>query len=173
MTYEEFRKNTLKTNTKKVFKVRNSYTMKSIWRWLRKNKWADLRQPITELQLGTIVKRINQYYQDRILEGHTVRFPHHMGELYLKKSILKPFFKNDKLVVPNAVDWKATLKEWYDDSTMKDSGKVVRYDTKDRYSVKYSKKKAAYNNMLFFRFVTSRTLKAKLREKIDKGLMPF
>lgn len=173
MTFEEFRNSTIKANTKKVFKVSNSYTMKNVWRWLRKNKWLDLSHPVTELQLGTIVKRINQYYQDRLLNGFIVRFPHHMGELYMKKRVLKPFFKDDKLIIPNAIDWKTTLKTWYEDDEMRNSGKVIRYDTSDSYSVKYSKKKAAYNNMVFFKFTPSRTLKAKLKERINQGLMPF
>ena len=59
MSYSEFRASTLGINGGRNFKVRNSYGTKQAWRWIKKNKWLDIEQPISEHDFGIIVKSIN------------------------------------------------------------------------------------------------------------------
>lgn len=173
MNYKEFSVQLRKANTKKSCKVNNSFRIKDIWRWVKKNKWFDLGQSITELQMGTIVKRINQYYQDRLLKGYTVKFPCGMGELYLVKYQIKPYYKDGKLKIPIPIDWKSTIDMWYEDEETYKNKLVTRYNIREIYKVCYSTRKAAYKNKTFMKFVTSRTLKNKIKEMVKQGFMPF
>ena len=90
MELGEFRKKVLKAEEKKHhFKITNSNGIKEAWRWIKKNKWLDIGQPITELELGTIVKTINLTLRDQLLDGKDILLPHRMGRIEIRKFIAK------------------------------------------------------------------------------------
>ena len=173
MNFKEFSANIRKARNKKDFKIKNSFCMKNIWRWLKKNKWLDLGQSITELQMGTIVKRINAYYQSRLLGGYRVTFPYHMGDIQLIKYDVKPYYKNGKLVIPYAIDWLKTMQLWYENEESRNNKELIRQENKTIYRPYYSKRRAIYNNKVFMEFDFSRAVKKKINEIVKQGLMPF
>lgn len=167
MDLGEFRKRTLKVEgNKHIFKVTDSYGTKSAWRWIKKNKWLDIGQPITELQLGKIIKAINNTLQDQLLEGRDITFPNKMGRLEIRKYDATLKVVDNKVVTSLPVDWKRTLELWWEDEDSHKKKTLVRFEGRERFAIYYNREFANYNNKSFYKFIPARTLKKRLRNKI-------
>ena len=167
MELYEFRKRIVRAEEKKHhFKVTNSNGTKEAWRWIKKNKWLDLGQPITELQLGKIIKAINNTLQDQLLDGKDVTFPNRMGRLEIRKFQAKIEYTDNKVITNLPVDWKRTIELWWEDVESFDTKALVRYETLTRFAIYYNKSLANFENKSFYRFVPIRPLKKRLKDKI-------
>lgn len=170
MNLAEFRKNVLKADVKKgKFKITNSNGTKEAWRWLKKNKWLDLGQSITENQFGRIVKAINMSLQDKLLEGKDVILPYRMGKLEVRKRYTSLKYVGDKLKVAKPVDWKRTLELWWEDKESKDLKRLVRFEDLETFIIHYNKSSANYNNKRFYKFVPTRTVRRRLKNIINNS----
>lgn len=167
--FDDFRVRMLKANTPKIFKVRNSYGNKKAWRWLKKNKWLNLGQPITERQFGIIIKTINKYLVDRLLEGHDIDLPCGMGKIELRKYNPKFKYINGKMETSLPIDWLETLKLWYEDKEAKDKKFLIRRENKTMFKIRYNKEKCKYNNQIFYQFKAHRDVRKRLSEKIKNN----
>lgn len=167
MSYEEFRLQTLKAVGKKNFKVKDSYTLRTIYRSLRKER--QIPAIMTEQQFSMIIKEVHKAYIEHFLEGGDIIFPLHMGRIELKKYNTKVTFSEGKLKTNYPVDWQRTLKWWYEDSDAKEHKKLLRHEPKNVFSILYSKAKAKYPNKTFYKFTPARSFKRALREKINNN----
>jgi hypothetical protein len=167
MELSEFRKKVVKAEEKKHhFKVTNSNGTKEAWRWIKKHKWLDIGQPITEYQLGQIIKAINNTLRDQLLDGKDVSFPNRMGRLEIRKFKAKVECKEGKVVTTLPVDWKRTIDLWWEDDESRESKTLVRFEGLERFAIYYNKKYANFVNKSFYRFIPIRALKRELKEKI-------
>lgn len=170
MELGEFRKKVIKAEEeKRHFKITNSNGTKEAWRWIKKNKWLNIGQPITELELGTIVKAINLTLQDQLLNGKDIIFPNKMGRLEIRKFKAKVEYKDNKLVTNLPVDWKRTIELWWEDKESRELKTLVRYEANDRFAIYFNKEFANFINKSFYKFIPVRTLKRKLKDKIING----
>lgn len=170
MDLGEFRKEILKVNKKKVkFNVTNSHGTKDAWRWIKKNKWLNIGQPVTEAEFGKIVKAINNTLQDQLLNGKDVSFPERMGRLEIRKFNAKVALKNDKIVTSLPIDWKRTQELWWKDEEAHKAKTLVRFEGRERFTIYYNKGRANYINKGFYKFIPTRTLKKRLKDKINNG----
>lgn len=168
MNYQNFRLKVIKAKGKKKFKVRNSYGTKQGWRWFKKNKWLG-GEPVTEKQFGTIIRSIDEYLLERLLEGHDVIFPHKMGKLELRKSPRRIEFKDGKLNTNLPVDWEKTLKLWHCDEKALNDKILIRKEYKEIFRIIYNKSSANYNNKVFYQFTPHRSVKKALSTKIENN----
>lgn len=164
--YSEFRAHKINLYGNKHFKVTNSYGTKQAWRWLKKNKWLDLGQSITEREFGLIIKAMNKLLVDRLLEGHDIVLPCKMGKIELRKFKAKVEYKDGKVTTNLPVNWKRTLQLWYEDPEAHANKLVVRQETKKIFRIIYNKHSANYNNKSFYQFTANRGTKKALSEKI-------
>lgn len=169
MEYSDFRKRTIGVGQPHIFKVTNSNGNKEAWRWLKKNKWLDLGQPITEKEFGIIIKTINQHLQDQLIQGKDINLPHRMGRIEIRKFEAKLDFKDGKIVTNLPVDWDRTLKLWYEDEYAKENKTLIRQENRTRFGVHYDKTKANYNNKIFYQFIPNRSVKIGLKNNIING----
>lgn len=170
MELEKFRKRVLKVEEKKQhFKVTNSNGTKEAWRWIKKNKWLDIGQSISELELGTIVKTINLTLQDQLLNGKDVSLPNRMGRLEIRKYKAKLEYKDGKLVTNLPIDWKRTIELWWEDKDYFTSKTLVRFESLERFSFYYNKGYANFPNKSFYKFIPTRNLRKKLKQRITNG----
>lgn len=169
MEYSEFRKRTVKAVGTHNFKVTNSYGNKEAWRWLKKNKWLDLGQPITEREFGMIIKTINKHFQDQLVQGKDINLPHRMGRIELRKFKANLVLKDNKIKTNLPVDWDRTLKLWYEDETSRANKVLIRYEDFTRFGVHYDKNSANYNNKVFYQFIPNRNVKTRLKDNILNG----
>ena len=170
MAYNEFRKKVVKAEgVQHNFKVTNSYGTKEAWRWLKKNKWLDLDESVTEREFGLIIKAINLSLRDHLLNGEDVDLPHRMGRLEIRKFRAKKEIENGKLVTNLPVNWERTLKLWYEDKECYEAKTLVRWEGLDRFTIHYDRNNATYNNKSFYQFLPVRVLKKELKERIING----
>ena len=171
MDSEEFRKKLLKIHRKRrISKVTNSNGTKEAWRWIKKNKWLNIGQPITEREFGLIVKAINLDIQDRLLKGEDVVLPKRMGRLEIRKGNPTIEIKDGKIVTNLPIDWKSTTELWYEDNEAYKNKKLVRFESFETFIIYYNKEFANYENKSFYKFMPTRTFKIRLKnEIINKG----
>ena len=169
MDYNDFRKLVIKAKGTHKFKVTNSNGAKEAWRWIKKNKWLNIGCPITELQLGTIVKAINLTLQDQLLSGKDISFPNRMGGLELRKFKTSIKYKSNKIVTNLPVDWKTTLRLWWEDEESHRNKTLIRYENKDEFTIRFMRGSANFENKSFYEFISNRILKKRLKDKVING----
>lgn len=167
MDYTEFRAEVLKLNTNKRFKVRNSLGTKQAWRWIKKNKWLSIGQPITEHDFGLIIKTINKSLKDQLFKGHDIILPEKMGRIELRKYNSKIKLDKGKVKTNLPINWDRTLKLWHHDKEAKDLKILVRQEAKVLFKILYNKGRANYNNQSFYQFIPNRDFKKELSKRIN------
>ena len=168
MTYEEFRISTLKANQKKHhFKIHNSYGIKDAYRWCIKNKLFD--KTISEKDFRVIINTLNLSLQDQLLQGKDIKLPEFMGRIEVRKYKTYVDFEEGKLVTNLKIDWDKTLRLWFEDKEAYNNKTLIRCETKEKFKIIYNKRKAKYNNKIFYEFTPTRDLKLKLKEKINNN----
>lgn len=168
MSYNTFRQKIIKARTKKRFKVRNSYGTKQGWRWLKKNKWLDLENPVTEKEFGAIIREVNIELVNTLLEGHDIILPCRMGRIELRKYFPKIEYKDGKVVTNLPVNWQQTLKYWHESPEAHKNKTLIRQEVKEVFRIIYVKRSANYNNKSFYQFIPHRDVKVELSRRIKE-----
>ena len=158
--YTVFRSRILKLGPHK-FKIRNSHTMKNIWRWYKKGK----KNPVSERMFGAIIKSVNLTLLDKMLKGSDIRFPKGMGKLEVRKYKTGAKFVDGSVKTNYPIDWDATLKLWHSDEESKNKKILVRAEPKAVFKIIYSKRGATYKNKRFYKFTAARSFKKKIVSK--------
>lgn len=170
MDYEEFKKDTLKLKASRHTEIKNSFGVYDIYKALRKNRWQNIGQPLKEHTFYSIIRRVHKLLAEEISLGHMITFPCRMGSLELRKLQSRVSVKNGKLKIGYPVDWQKTLKLWFTDEEAMKAKRRVYIETPYIYKVKYNKRKANYNNQVFYQFTLNRALKKKLKDHLKQGL---
>lgn len=170
----EFRKKVLKLNQTRKYKIKDSLGVYDAYKWIRKNKWLNIGEPVTEHQFYYIVRNINNCLAENLLLGEDIVFPQRMGSLELRKYDAKISFNNNKLVTNLPIDWNRTINLWQEDEEAYKNKTLVKMEEKEIFKVYYNKKRANYNNKSFMRFHVNRSLKVKIKQRIkDRTLDAF
>lgn len=171
MEMNDFRKKILKVDGPRKHKVRNSFGVYDIYKYLRKHKWFNLPRPVTEHEFYTIIRQVNNMLADNILNGEDVVFPHRMGSLELRKKDAYVGFKNGKLITNLPIDWDRTLKLWSEDEEAYKERILIKMEEKEIFKVHYSKRHALYENKSFFTMEVNRDIKRGLKSRIKNRLV--
>lgn len=166
MAFEDFIKEVKKVNKERCHKVTNSCGSKDAFKYYRKIKPNDNKYVLTDCQYLHIIRTINNYLRELLIQGKDVNFPEKMGRLEVRKRIVRKEFKDGKLKITSPIDWNATLKLWYENPICKNKKQLVRQEVEEVFSVKYNVNKANYNNKTFYEFFTNRDIKLGLKKNI-------
>lgn len=163
---DEFRRKVLKVDHSRNHKVKNSIGVYDIYKHIRKNKWYDIGQPITEHQFYTIIRQVNNVLADNLLKGNDIVFPNKMGRLEVRKFEPIIRFDDNKLTVRLPIDWDRTLKLWSEDEEAYKERTLVKMEEKEIFKVCYNKTRADFQNKGFYQLQINRDLKIALKKKI-------
>ena len=166
---DEFRRKVLKVDHSRNHKVKNSIGVYDIYKHIRKNKWYDIGQPITEHQFYTIIRQVNNVLADNLLKGNDIVFPNKMGRLEVRKFEPIIRFDDNKLTVRLPIDWDRTLKLWSEDEEAYKERTLVKMEEKEIFKVCYNKTRADFPNKGFYQLQINRGLKIALKKKIKLG----
>ena len=166
---DEFRRKVLKVDHSRNHKVKNSIGVYDIYKHIRKNKWYDIGQPITEHQFYTIIRQVNNVLADNLLKGNDIVFPNKMGKLEVRKFEPIIRFDDNKLTVRLPIDWDRTLKLWSEDEEAYKERTLVKMEEKEIFKVCYNKTRADFQNKGFYQLQINRDLKIALKKKIKLG----
>lgn len=168
-TFQDFKNKTFHRGVKRNFRAFNSYSTYSIYKQIRKSKWHDIGRPLTEHEFYLIIRTVNKLIAKELLKGHTIVFPYRMGRLELRKASCGARVKDNKLLITYPINWKATLRLWYEDEEARNAKTLLRYDNSLIYKVVYDKTNCNYANKGFFEFSLNRKLKEALYKGITSG----
>lgn len=168
INFTEFINSIKKVKTPRNHKIKNSLGVLSCYRWCKANK-INLGQSLTSKQFSDIIRTINKEIINSLLNSHSVILPCRMGTLELKKSTPKIYFKEDKLIVTNPIDWNKTLQLWYEDSEAKENKKTIKMEEKEIFRFYYNKLKANFKNKSCFFIKFNREAKLQLKQKVRQG----
>ena len=166
---DEFRRKVLKVDHSRNHKVKNSIGVYDIYKHIRKNKWYDIGQPITEHQFYTIIRQVNNVLADNLLKGNDIVFPNKMGRLEVRKFEPIIRFDDNKLTVRLPIDWDRTLKLWSEDEEAYKERTLVKMEEKEIFKACYNKTRADFPNKGFYQLQINRDLKIALKKKIKLG----
>lgn len=166
---DEFRKQVLKINGPRVHKVNNSYGVYDIYKYIRKNKWFDIGQPITEHQFYSIIRRMNNLLADALIHGHDIELPCRMGVIEVRKYDARISIENGKVKTNLPVDWDRTLKLWSEDEEAYKERTLIKMEEKEIFSIFYNRTAANYKNKSFYEFRPNRQLKLMIKRRIKAG----
>ena len=164
-----FKSNVLKLHGRRKHLIKKSYTTKQAWRWVKKNKWLNINQPISERTFGKVIRLVNLALQDKLLTGSYIKFPKRMGKLELIKTKSKIELTEEGIKTNIPIDWNKTVNYWSKDEEAYNKKLLLRVDNRVVFRVKYNKKDAIYKNKSCFQFKVNRDFKKKLCEKIKNN----
>lgn len=155
-----------KVNQSRKHKINNSLGVYDAYKWIRKNKWLNIGQPITEKQFYSIIRSVNKNVVKDLLLSKDIILPNRMGKLELRKRIPKIDFIDGKIKTNLPVDWNRTLNLWVEDQQAKKDKILIRHESKCIFKVLYNKHNATFNNKSFYTFTLNREVKKELKNKI-------
>lgn len=149
--------------------IRGSWGIRDAHKLIRKNHWYNIGHPVSEHDFYAIIRNVNLLLADEIANGNTVRLPHKMGKLMLRKHEVGVALKDGKLKITYPPNWSETLKLWYEDEEARKAKTLLRHESPYVYYVYYDKWKAEYENKIFYRFMLNTFIKKKLSKNIKSG----
>ena len=168
--YDIFKSSIQHLQDNRTHKITNSLGVYDAYKYIRKNKWFDIGRPLTEHEFYQIIRRVNNYLAEELVNGNDITFPSRMGKLELRKRNSLPVIdKNGNLKVTYAIDCDSTLKLWYDDEEAFNNKTLVRLPERNIFRVKYNKDTANYENKSFMEFQVNRSIKTRLKQKIKNN----
>ena len=168
MDYKEFNVQVRKARGSKTAKVNHSWGVYDAYKLIRKHQWFDIGRPLKEHEFYSIIRKVNKLFANEVANGGEFTFPSRMGKLEIRKSIRGVSLVEGKLKNTYCIDWRNTLKLWYDDEEARREKTLVRWEN-DVYHVRYNKFTANYENQSFYQFETNRFLKRALQENVKQG----
>ena len=169
-SYKDFKSAIQGLQNTRTHKITNSLGVYDAYKYLRKNKWFNIDRPLTEHEFYQIIRRINNYLAEELINGNDIIFPNRMGKLELRKRNSLPIIdKKGNIKVTYAIDWDSTLKLWYDDEEAFNNKILVKFPEKSIFRVKYNKSTANYENKSFMEFQVNRSIKTRLKQKIKNN----
>lgn len=167
----EFIDSIKKVKKNRIHKVNNSFGVYDSYKWIRKNKWLNIGKPITEHQFYTIIRSINDYYSEQLSTGNSFKIPYKMGIIELRK--YKSYIKEEdgKIKTNLPIDWDRTIRLWYEDQESYKDKTLIKKQEKEIFKFCYNKSSAEYINKSFFNFKINRSIKIKLKENINNGII--
>ena len=154
----------------RTHKITNSLGNYDAYKYIRKNKWFNIGRPLTEHEFYQIIRRINNYLAEELVNGNDIIFPNRMGKLELRKRNSLPVIdKNGNLKVTYAIDWDSTLKLWYEDEEAFNNKTLVKLPEKNIFKIKNNKNTTNYENKRFMEFQVNRDIKTRLKQKIKNN----
>lgn len=163
---KEFLANIKKLNQPRKHKVIKSLGVYDAYKYIRKNKWFNIGQAITEHQFYSIIRGINNQLAINIANGEDIQFPLRMGRLELRKYDTYINIQNKKIKTNRPIDWDRTLKLWYEDKESCKNKTLIKMEEQEIFKVLYNKVRAEYNNKAFYEFTINRDIKKRLKYKI-------
>ena len=169
-SYQDFKSAIQGLQNTRAHKITNSLGVYDACKYIRKHKWFNINRPLTEHEFYQIIRRINNYLAEELVNGNDITFPNRMGKLELRKRNSLPVIdKNGSLKVTYAIDWDSTLKLWYNDEEAFNHKTLIRLPERSIFRVKYNKDSANYENKSFMEFQINRDIKTKLKQKIKNN----
>lgn len=169
MRMNEFRKGVLKVDKPRVHRIKNSYGVYDSYKYIRKNKWLNIGQSVTEHQFYYIIRTMNNLLAEHLVKCHDIKLPCRMGWIEVRKYIPSVSIINNKLKVNLPIDWDRTLKLWSEDEEAYKERTLIKMEEKEIFKVYYNRVKANYSNKSYYEFTVNRDLKRKLKFSIKNN----
>lgn len=166
---DEFRRQVLKVDGPRIHKVNNSYGVYDVYKYIRRNKWFDIGQPITEHQFYSIIRRMNNLLADALIHGHDIELPCRMGIIEVRKYDARISIEGGKVKTNLPIDWDRTLKLWSEDEEAYKERTLIKMEEKEIFSIFYNRTAANYKNKSFYEFRPNRQLKLMIKRRIKAG----
>lgn len=165
MTLKEYRYS--KGSGEHVYAVNNSWGVYDYYKYYRHNRPRDKSYyKMNEYQYYKLIRTVNEYLVDILLDNARVEFPDRLGELLIINKPAKVAFKDGKLVTNRPINWDATLRLWFEDPQAEKNKTLIRWDTDNLVNIIYRKSNATFRNKAFYEFQVIRRIKQRLSSLI-------
>jgi hypothetical protein len=151
------------------YSINHCLGVRDAWKWVRKNHWEDLNGiPCDPSTYSKIINSINLFLVNQLLEGHYIQFPHQMGGLKLTSKTTKIALEGGVVKNDYPIDWKRTLRYWYEDSQAREAKQCIKRIQRRKYFIRYVRHGTFYKNRKLYSFRINRSLIKKLGKKVTE-----
>lgn len=168
-SWEEFRAEVLGIHRTRRHRVTNSLGVYDAYKWLRKNKWLNIGRPLTEHEFYSIIRKVNNYLADELVQGKDIVLPHRLGRIEIRKGKPSIRIKDGNVKTDLPIDWDRTLKLWYEDQESFENKTLIKMEEKEVFKVYYNRANSDFNNKSFYEFIINRDIKKRLKQQIKEG----
>lgn len=151
-------------------RIWKSWVMKDYYRWLRKSRWKYLNgQDIDEHTFHSITRDLFKEIAERLANGEFLTLGYSLGKIQIVK---RKGFDKRKQGNSYGVDWKATIKLWYEDKEAMEKKQLVRIIEKEIFRITYVKDTGhplRYHELPFMMLYPNRTLRLAISKNIKEG----
>lgn len=162
MTFEEFYTETLKKRGGgKKFTVTNSYKTEEMFYYYRKNSKYKFDRGLYRKISDAINLKIAYY----LTEDRSFKFPFNLGYVIIERR--EP--KNYKKYVRHIVDWRETIKLWYEDEECRKNKVKVLKKKKPHLDISYLRDIQRFPKSKMILFNLSRSFKMRLNKMFENG----
>lgn len=169
-TYNDFRADVLKLTKPKRFKPTKTLYSKHIIRSIRKK--YEKSHIVPEDIYSQLIRRVNELLLDELFTRGSLRLPHHMGVIRIIVRKSSVYIEDGKLMRTTTVNWKETLKLWYENPKARDKKSLVRDVPQNVYRIRWNWVKTGFRNQQYYTFKPCRALKLKLKDIINTKGVP-
>ena len=164
----EFRREVLKVDKprkSKETKTLNNYQIYS--NIIKKNPYLSY---IDKYKFVKIIRKVNQLLAEELLKYGCLQLPLKLGKLIISVYESKILYIDKNLIRTTHVNWDKTLDLWENNDKAKEKKTLVRDLPQNIYRVRWIRE--GVKNTRCYTFKTCRSLKLKLKEKINKEGVP-
>lgn len=72
---DDFRRRVLKLDQPRKTRINNSIGVYQAYKYIRKNKWFNIGRPLTEHEFYVIIRQVNKYLAEELLQGNDIILP--------------------------------------------------------------------------------------------------
>ena len=159
-TLQEFkRRRKFPADRKKEYAIRNSWGVYDFYKYYRKNKPADPKYVISDVQYYAIFRRVNELLVDNLIRTGELEFPYRMGRIVVVRKPYNSWIAPDgKRRTSRRIDWDKTLNLWYEDDEAYKNKTLIYFEGEDRNIIMYEKRNAVYKNKFYYDFKPNRDI---------------
>ena len=169
-TLEEFDYKLKKRNQPRKQRIWRSWRVQDFYKWLRRRKWKDVGERLTEEMVYALTRDIFKAIANKISYGETLHLGQGLGKIEIVKRYGNPKNKGSRY----GVDWKKTIKLWYEDKEAMEKRTLVRIVEREIFRITYNKnirntRSMSCSTLPYIMLYPNRTLKLEISKHIKEG----
>lgn len=162
--------NTVLNRGSHKYSITNCFGVRDAWRYIRTDKWKMLKgNHISSSVYKDVIGYINKLLIEELLKGHEIILPYSMGILKIIGYQGYAKIKDGCLCTNYTINWKETIKNWYNDSEALKHRQLLRKKQDYFYKVVYNNMYRTYKNKSYYRFRPNRSLCMRISRESEQG----
>lgn len=155
----------------KKYKIIKSYDCRDIFRYAQKT--GRISKKFDEKLFSAIIRDINIFYGDQLINGEIMKLPYNMGQYMIRKIRQRKIFdEKGNIQYYGPVNWQETKRIRETDEYARENKSLAFFDN-ELYKVKRLNPSAKYHNFQFYALYLHYKLFKRLSKMINNNFVEY